>query len=153
MLMSSMIKTVIYPMVPSDVTQIRSIVVTMVNGFLELVENKVNKILLNTIDVCLSRMSYLLSKQRKRILLKDDSTEFIQTSIVSAEIIVFLTAIHKSAIASLRAQTLISYLKKSVLGSETCCLNTLRSSLSAEEVAAFLRKILKHIAKAFLAGP
>lgn len=107
MLMSSMIKTVIYPMVPSDVTQIRSIVVTMVNGFLERVENKVNKILLNTIDVCLSRILHLLSKQKKKeFLLKDDSTEFIQSSVVSAEITAFLTTIHKSAIASLRGPNL-----------------------------------------------
>ena len=52
------------------------------------------------------RYSRICYYRKTEFLLKDDSTEFIQTSIVSAEIIVFLTAIHKSAIASLKGPNL-----------------------------------------------
>lgn len=117
MLMSSMIKTVIYPMVPSNITQIRSIIVTMVNGFLERVENKVNKLLLNTIDACLARIAHLLSKQKKKdFLMKDDNTDLIQPTMVSGEITAFLTTIHKSVIASLNGSNLDLLLEEIGIG-------------------------------------
>lgn len=107
MLMSAMVKTVIYPMVPSNVTEIKSIIATMVNGFLERVENKVNKILVSTIESCLLRVSFLLAKQKKKdFMLKDDSSEVVQPTTVSREVATLLATIHRNVTQSLNGPNL-----------------------------------------------
>lgn len=117
MLMSSMIKTVIFPMVSSNSPQMRTIVTTMVNVYLERVEGKINRILLVTIDASVARLGYQLSKQKKKDFIpKEDSIDIVQQSVVCSEVTIFLATVHKSALAALESENLELLLEEIGLG-------------------------------------
>lgn len=117
MLLSTMIKTVIYPMVSTNAPQVRSAITMLVNNFLERVDFKVNKILLTTIDACLARISNLLSKQKKKDFLpKEESNEIVQQTVTCSEISQFLVTIHKSVLSSLNGPNLDILLEQIGIG-------------------------------------
>ncbi|VVT48466.1 uncharacterized protein SAPINGB_P001793 [Magnusiomyces paraingens] len=112
MLMSSMIKTVIYPMVSTSSPPMRTVITTLVNTYYQRSETKINKTISNTVETCISRLSYLLSRQKKKDFLpREDSIEIVQQSVTCTEVIVFLTMIHKSALTALDGDNLTMLLE------------------------------------------
>lgn len=121
MLISGLIKTVIYPMVSSNSPQLRTVITNMVNSYLERTETKINRILSMTSDVTLTKLTYILSKQKKKDYNpKDDffshsdainiDMHNAQPSPVCTEVVQFLNVFHKAAVVALDGSNLESLL-------------------------------------------
>lgn len=110
-LISSMVHTVIAPMLSTN-ADLKSLTVVSLNSYIKRSENTINTITQTAVELCINRLSYLLSRQKKKDFApkNDDYHLKVPQTHTCEEVSNFLATIHASASNSLDGKNLEEFL-------------------------------------------